>query len=80
MAKALCTEAERELGGGTGAIKKAKVVTWVYEGLPDILILFIPQSVINKLIEIGLTEAKKIWETNTAVATYIATTAETPIE
>ena len=66
--------------GGTGAIKKAKVVTWVYERLPDILKLFIPQSVINKLVEIGLTEAKKIWETNTAVATYIATTAETPIE
>ena len=30
----LVTEAEREYGGGTGALKRAKVIEWLYPQLP----------------------------------------------
>ena len=72
MAKALCTEVEAKYGGGTGALKKAEVVSEIYSKLPELLKLIIPQSVLSKLIEIGLEEAKAMWEKNTAVKAIVA--------
>ena len=31
----LVTDAEKELGGGTGKLKSAKVAAWVYDKIPD---------------------------------------------
>jgi hypothetical protein len=65
--------AEKEYGGGTGALKLAAVIDKVYVKLPALIKVFVPASTLQKWIEIVLAEAKKTWEANTNIATYIGT-------
>lgn len=73
MLYALVTEAERELGSGTGALKLAAVVSSVYPKLPGVIKMFITEKTLTKWIEDALKVAKESWEKNGAISAYITT-------
>lgn len=70
----LVSRAEKEFGSGTGELKKAAVIEWIYEKLPKIVTVFITPKEIERLIESVLEYAKKKWASNTALQDYITTT------
>lgn len=74
---AFVTEAEKEYGSGTGALKKAKVMTWVYERLPAVAKLFITEKMLSNWVENALKYAKEVWENNVKVKDYISTSNKT---
>lgn len=74
MAFAWYTDIEAEYGGGTGLLKRSKVAAKIYDKLPGILKLLLPVSVISKILEKGLRDAKIIWEENKAINSYIEST------
>ena len=76
MLYALVTEAEKDLGSGTGSLKLAQVVTAIYPKLPAILKAFISEKTLTKWIEDALTAAKDNWKKNANIAGYIAGPAE----
>ena len=67
----LVTQAEREFGSGTGALKYAAVSDWIYQRLPAVLKLLFTEKNIGTMIEAALTEAKKQWGANENVKNYI---------
>lgn len=70
------TDAERDLGGGTGKLKASKVAAMIYEYIPDNLKpLFTPQE-IQDMIDTVLTDAKKYWEKNGKAREYIESGAQ----
>ncbi len=70
------TDAERDLGGGTGKLKASKVAAMIYEYIPDDLKpLFTPQE-IQDMIDTVLTDAKKYWEKNGKAREYIESGAQ----
>lgn len=73
---ALVSRAEKEFGSGTGELKKATVIEWVYEKLPKIVTCFFSSKEIEKLIESVLEYAKTKWAANTALNNYISQTPE----
>lgn len=65
------TDAEKDLGGGTGKLKSAKVAALIYESIPDDLKpLFTPQE-IQDMIDTVLEDAKKYWGQNSKAREYI---------
>lgn len=72
----LVSRAEKEFGSGTGELKKAAVIGWIYEKLPKIVTVFITPKEIERLIESVLEYAKKKWASNTALQDYITTTGD----
>lgn len=60
----LVTKAERDHGGGTGELKKAIVLDWVYEKIPTILQFFISKKELEQLVESVLAYAKAKWAAN----------------
>lgn len=65
------TDAEQNLGGGTGKLKSSKVAAKIYENIPDDLKpLFTPQE-IQDMIDTVLKDAKKYWEKNDKAREYI---------
>lgn len=82
MLYALVTEAEKEYGGGTGALKLATVIAAIYPKLPAVIKLFITEATLAKWVEDALVAAKEAWKKNAAIAEYIAkpcdAVAETP--
>lgn len=71
MLFSLVTEAEREYGGGTGALKLSAVLTELYPKLPALIKMLVSEEHLTDWIEEALTAAKSKWETNVALATYI---------
>jgi hypothetical protein len=65
------TDAEREFGQNTGALKFATVLAWVYDKLPSSVKLLFSEKELTKLIEDALAHAKTKWETNEALKEYI---------
>ena len=76
MLYALVTEAEKEYGAGTGALKLAAVIAVVYPKLPAMIKLFITEATLTKWVEDALATAKEAWKKNAALAGYIAKPAE----
>lgn len=71
IAVKLVTDAEGECGAGTGIIKLSDVVAKLYTHLPSVIrILFTEKQLVN-IAEAVLKEAKKKWETNGNLTTYI---------
>jgi len=71
IAVKLVTDAEGECGAGTGIIKLSDVVAKLYTHLPSVIrILFTEKQLVN-IAEAVLAEAKKKWETNGNLTTYI---------
>lgn len=67
----LVTDAERDLGAGTGKLKFSKVAGWVYEKIPDELKLLFTAGDIEDMIESVLEEAQEYWDKNTSAREYI---------
>lgn len=72
MLFSLVTEAERNFGAGTGALKLASVIEQVYPKLPTIIKTFISAETLVKWVEEALVLAKKKWEDNLNIQAYIA--------
>lgn len=72
MLYALVTEAEKNMGGGTGSLKLASVIEAIYPKLPAVIKMFITDSMLEKWVEEALAVAKDAWEKNTNIAKYIA--------
>ena len=70
------TDAEHDLGGGTGKLKASKVAALIYQYIPDDLKpLFTPQE-IQDMIDTVLEDAKKYWEKNEKAREYIESGAQ----
>lgn len=54
--------AEEDYGSGTGLMKKAKACEYIYDLLPAVAKLFVPQRMINKMIDDGAAELTKYLE------------------
>jgi hypothetical protein len=67
----LVTEAEKQYGSNTGALKLAAVIDWVYPKIPAVIRLFITEAQLVAAIERVLAEAKAKWESNKNMSTYI---------
>lgn len=74
----LVSRAEKEFGSGTGELKKAAVIEWIYEKLPKIVTVFITPKEIENLIESVLEYAKTKWASNGALQSYITDTPNIP--
>ena len=71
MLYAMVTEAEKEYGDGTGALKLASVIDKIYLKLPMVVRLFMTADTLQKWVETVLVEAKKTWEQNNDIQKYI---------
>ena len=71
MLYAMVTEAEKKYGHGTGELKLASVIASVYEKLPPVIKTVLPAKVLESWVEQALSDARKKWEANVNVATYI---------
>ena len=80
MLYALVTEAEKDLGGGTGSLKLASVIEKVYPKLPTIIKTFITEATLKKWIETALAAAKEAWAQNAKLAEYIEPGEKTEAE
>lgn len=72
MLYALVTEAEKNLGSGTGSLKLATVIEIIYPKLPGVIKLFISADTLEHWVEDALAAAKVEWEKNAQIAAYIA--------
>ena len=68
----LVTQAEAEFGGGTGELKRAAVIEWLYERLPPLLRPVITAKHMERLIDDVLACAKKKWDANPKLKEYIS--------
>ena len=65
------TDAEKDLGGGTGKLKASKVAAMIFQYIPDELKpMFTPQE-IQDMIDTALAAAKEYWEKNGKAKEYI---------
>ena len=67
----LVVEAEKKYGDGTGAVKLASVIDWVYPKIPAVIRFFISEKHLEKMIENVLLEAKEKWKSNPKLSDYI---------
>jgi len=74
----LVIKAEKEFGSGTGELKKAAVVQWVYEKLPKIATLIISRGTVERLLEAALAYAKRKWAANQKLSEYISGNTPAP--
>jgi hypothetical protein len=72
---ALCTQAEREFGGGTGRLKLADVLSRVVALLPDWAKTVFTTDELCGFIETALQKAKAIWKESPALTGDIVTNA-----
>lgn len=72
MLYAMVTEAEKELGAGTGALKLASVIERIYPQLPVVIKTFVTEKRLQKWVEAALVAAKNAWSTNPQIAAYVA--------
>ena len=71
MLYALVTEAEKNLGGGTGSLKLATVIETIYPKLPAVIKAFVTDAMLEKWVEEALAAAKTAWEKYAKIAEYI---------
>lgn len=67
----MVTDAEGECGAGTGIIKLSDVVAKLYTHLPSVIRILFTEKQLVDIAEAVLVEAKKKWETNGNLTTYI---------
>lgn len=67
----LVTEAEKQYGGGTGALKQSAVINWVYKRLPAIVKVFITAGTLERWVDEVVEQAKAEWEKNANIKDYI---------
>lgn len=64
--------AEEQFGSGTGDLKYAAVVTWIYERLPPVVKFFLTSAQLDRLIEAAVAEMKDYLQSNESVSVRIA--------
>ena len=67
MLYALVTDAETQLGAGTGSLKLAAVIDLIYPKLPGIIKTFISNDTLVRWVEEALAKAKEAWAKNPAL-------------
>ena len=67
----LVTEAEKQFGAGTGALKFSYVLEKIYAVLPAVFRLFVSYDTLEEWIEKALEEAKKQWEAEDKITSHI---------
>lgn len=67
----LVTEAEGELGDGTGIFKQAAVIEWLYDKIPAVLKILFTKNDLENLVDAVVEEVKKKWAENENIQTYI---------
>lgn len=67
----LVTDAEKELGAGTGKLKSAKVAGWIYDKIPDELKPLFTAKEIQVMIDAALQDAQEYWDKNSKARKYI---------
>ncbi len=67
----LVTQAEKQFGSGTGQLKFAAVVDWLWQRIPAILRFLFTKKDIENMIESTLEMAKGIWSSNEELGEYI---------
>jgi hypothetical protein len=67
MLYALVTDAETQLGAGTGSLKLATVIDLIYPKLPGIIKTFISNDTLVRWVEEALAKAKEAWAKNPAL-------------
>lgn len=72
----LVTEAEEWFGSGTGQLKYAAVVTWLYERLPAIVRFIFTQKQIDQMIEDAVQRMKQYLESNMKARVLITDSIE----
>lgn len=77
IAVKLVTDAEGEYGAGTGIIKLSDVVAKMYDYLPSVIKFLFTEKQLIDIAEAVLTEAKKKWEANDNLTTYIENKQQT---
>lgn len=70
------TDAEHDLGGGTGKLKSSKVAAMIYANIPDDLKPLFSPNEIQDMIDTVLEDAKKYWEKNSKAREYIESGAQ----
>lgn len=73
----LVTDAEKELGAGTGKLKSAKVAGWIYDKIPDELKPLFTAEEIQEMIDTVLQDAQEYWDKNGKAREYIDSGAAT---
>ena len=58
----LVTEAEKQYGGGTGTLKQATVIGWVYDRLPAVVRMFVSAKTLAKWVDEVVETAKAHWD------------------
>jgi hypothetical protein len=58
----LVTEAENQFGSGKGLLKRAYVINFLYERIPDEFKGYVTEDNLAMILELALTSAKVIWE------------------
>lgn len=71
------TDAEGECGDGTGIIKLSEVVAKMYTYLPSVVRILFTEKQLVQIAESVLAEAKKKWEANENLTTYIENKQQT---
>lgn len=71
------TDAEGECGAGTGIIKLSEVVAKMYAYLPSVVRILFTEKQLVQIAESVLAEAKKKWEANENLTTYIENKQQT---
>lgn len=67
----LVTEAEGELGDGTGIFKQAAVIEWLYDKIPAVLKILFTKKDLENLVDTVVEEVKRKWAENKDIQTYI---------
>lgn len=67
----LVTEAEGELGDGTGIFKQAAVIEWLYDKIPAVLKILFTKKDLENLVDAVVEEVKRKWAENENIQTYI---------
>lgn len=67
----LVVEAEKQYGEGTGAMKLAVVIDWLYQRIPAFLKPFFTTEHLTQLVNEAVIEAQTAWGANKNLQDYI---------
>ncbi|MFI3254513.1 MAG: phage holin, LLH family [Eubacteriales bacterium] len=67
----LVVEAEKQYGNGTGAMKLAVVIDWIYQRIPSYIKPFFTAEELTELVNKAVTEAQVAWQSNSNLKEYI---------
>lgn len=67
IALVLVTDAEIDMGGGTGKLKRSRVIDELYKRIPDEYKKYVTEDNLDAIINRALVEAERLWKDNRKV-------------